>query len=81
VKEPDGLFSFFIRPLSQVLASHSDKCGKNMVSCQAKMKRNQKQSATWAVLASDGTLLLFTPFFFLSSTSAITMRLLCLQCR
>jgi len=74
----------FLRRLPRTQAS----AGKPLFPCRAKTQRNQKQSATWAALASDGTLLLFTHFFFLSPTSAfpsstpaISMRLLRLRCR
>ncbi len=74
----------FLRRLPRTQAS----AGKTVSLCRAKTKRNQKQSATWAALASDGMLLLFTYFFFLSPTSAfpsstpaLSMSLLRLRCR
>ena|SRR5436305_8022261 len=36
VKEPDCLLSFFMRPLSQALALHTGKCGKNVVCLSGK---------------------------------------------
>jgi hypothetical protein len=36
VKEPDGFLPLFICSLSQTLASHSGKCGKNIVSLPGK---------------------------------------------
>jgi Integrase core domain len=72
----------FLRRLPRIRAS----AGQTLFVCRAKTHRNQKPSATWAALASDGTLLLFTPCFFLpptsafpSKTPAVSMRLLSLK--
>jgi hypothetical protein len=55
----------FLRRLPCTRAS----VGKMLFPCRAKTPRNQKQSATWAPLVADGTLFLFTRFFFLSHLS------------
>jgi hypothetical protein len=55
----------FLRRLPRTLAS----VGQTLSACRAKTRRNQKPSATWAALVSDGVLLPFTRFFFLSLLS------------
>src|SRR5205814_8075505 len=64
-KEPDYLLSFscarFLRHLPRTRAS----VGNHGFKARAKTRRHQKHSATWAALAFDGPLLLFTRFYFL----------------
>src|SRR5207248_3598563 len=51
----------FLRHLPRTRAS----VGNHSFKARAKTRRHQKHSATWAALAFDGPLLLFTRFYFL----------------
>jgi len=62
-----------IRRRSQLLASHSGKCGKPFVSCQAQVPGNQKQAVAWAALLSDFPLLFLTRFCFALSRLSFSL--------
>lgn len=62
-----------IRRRSQLLASHSGKCGKPFVSCQAQVPGNQKQAVAWSALLSDFPLLFLTRFCFALSRLSFSL--------